>query len=313
MPKVTVLMPVYNAEKYLCEAISSILNQTLKDFEFLIINDGSTDGTAKILQSYRDPRIKIINNKKNLGLTKSLNKGLKAAKGEYIARMDADDISLPERLERQIEIAKKNPWIAVIATGVEFFVDAFNKKNIVDLGQSGNETELVEFGDLLKTNILAHGSVLFKKRNILALGGYNEKFEKAQDYDLWLRVAKQGKIIKLKEILYLKRLHFSNISLSNIKKQERYVEIIRRRNQLSKRNITRSNLKLQEYEYRTRIMLRLFSYASIFLKNNHCKEGIYLLLRSFIIYPSLSSLKQLVLVPLVIIYKSLLARVVNQK
>ena len=95
MPKVTVLMSVYNSEKFLRESINSILEQTFKDFEFLIINDGSTDSSREIILSYNDPRITLFDNKNNIGLTKSLNKGLDLAKGEYIARQDADDISLP--------------------------------------------------------------------------------------------------------------------------------------------------------------------------------------------------------------------------
>jgi glycosyltransferase involved in cell wall biosynthesis len=89
-PKITVLMPVYNGERYLRQAMDSILNQSVEDYEFLIINDGSTDRTLEILQSYKDPRIKVINNEGNIGLTAFLNRGLKIAKGEYIARMDAD-------------------------------------------------------------------------------------------------------------------------------------------------------------------------------------------------------------------------------
>jgi len=115
-PKVTVLMPVYNGEKYLNEAIDSILGQTFKDFKFLIINDGSTDGTADILKSYKDSRIKVTNNEKNIGLTKSLNKGLKMAKSEYIARMDADDISLPTRLQKQVEFMDSHPKVGVCGT-----------------------------------------------------------------------------------------------------------------------------------------------------------------------------------------------------
>ena len=115
-PKVTVLMSVYNGERYLHESIESILNQTFKDFGFLIINDGSTDNTPKILKSYKDQRIKIISNKNNLGLTKSLNKGIKLAKGEYIARQDVDDVSLSERLEKQVKFLNSYPSYAAVGT-----------------------------------------------------------------------------------------------------------------------------------------------------------------------------------------------------
>jgi glycosyltransferase involved in cell wall biosynthesis len=118
-PKVSVVMSVYNGEKYLCEAIDSILNQTFENFEFLIVNDGSTDRTLEILQSYRDPRIKVINNERNIGLTASLNKGLKIAKGEYVARMDADDVSFPHRLEQQKAFLDRNPRVAMVGSWAE--------------------------------------------------------------------------------------------------------------------------------------------------------------------------------------------------
>jgi len=101
-PKISVIMSVYNGEKYLGEAIDSVLGQTFTDFDFIIVNDGSTDGSPGIIQSYRDERIRVINNEKNIGLTKSLNKAIKESGGEYIARQDADDISLPERFEEQV-------------------------------------------------------------------------------------------------------------------------------------------------------------------------------------------------------------------
>ena len=110
-PRVTALMSVFNGDKYLSEALESILNQTFTNFEFLIINDGSNDRTEDILKSYDDVRIRIINNDNNMGLAKSLNKGLRIARGEYIARMDADDISLPTRLARQVEFLDKNKHV----------------------------------------------------------------------------------------------------------------------------------------------------------------------------------------------------------
>ena len=110
-PKISVIMPVYNMEKFLAKAIDSILNQTINNFEFIIINDGSTDNSLNILKSYNDKRIKIINNSKNLGIAKSLNKGKEVAVGEYIARQDADDISEPDRFFHQLDYLNKNKWI----------------------------------------------------------------------------------------------------------------------------------------------------------------------------------------------------------
>ncbi|MDQ3072975.1 MAG: glycosyltransferase family 2 protein, partial [Bacteroidota bacterium] len=115
-PLVTVLTSVYNGEEYLREAIESILNQSFTDYEFLIVNDGSTDKTAEILAGYFDPRIRIIHNNKNKGLSFSLNSGLEASFGVYVARQDADDISLRDRLRKQVDFMEKNPQIHVCGT-----------------------------------------------------------------------------------------------------------------------------------------------------------------------------------------------------
>ena len=119
-PKVTLLMSVFNGQSYLKEAIESILNQTFEDFEFLIINDASKDNSLRIIQSFDDSRIKLVHNSDNIGLTKSLNKGIDLAKGEFIARMDCDDISLPERLSMQVSFIDKNPDIGILSSANNF-------------------------------------------------------------------------------------------------------------------------------------------------------------------------------------------------
>ena len=190
-------MSVYNGEKYLREAIDSILNQTFKDFEFLIINDGSTDSTAEILQSYQDPRIRVINNEKNIGLTKSLNKGLKLAKGEYIARMDADDISMPERLQEQVDMLEQKSGLGVVGT----------RHCVID--EKGNiKSEAKNYGNpvilrwkLLFNNVFTHSSVMMRKKAYEDSGGYNPEFEASQDYDLWSRIVKKWQIGLVPKIL----------------------------------------------------------------------------------------------------------------
>lgn len=207
-PKVTVLMSVYNGQKYLREAIDSILNQTFRDFEFLIINDGSTDRTAEILQSYHDPRIKIINNEKNIGLIESLNKGLELAKCEYIARMDADDISMPNRLSTQYAYMKSNPDLAICASSYEQIDENGNTIKTIK-GYLGCE-QLYYF--LTFANFLAHSTVLLKKSIVLKLKGYDDRVLHAEDYDLWYRVSRVGKIIQTDEILLKLRIHQDRIS-----------------------------------------------------------------------------------------------------
>jgi len=197
MAKVTVLMSVYNGEKYLREAIDSILKQTFKDFEFLIINDGSTDSTAEILKSYQDPRIKIINNEKNVGLTKSLNEGLKLAKGEYIARMDADDISMPERLQKQVNILERKPDLGVVGTWC-YIID---EKDNIKYEVKDDRNPVILRWKLLFDNVFVHSSVMMRKKAYEDNGGYNLELEASQDYDLWSRIAKEWQIGLVPRIL----------------------------------------------------------------------------------------------------------------
>ena len=128
MPKISVLMCVYNDEDWLKNSIDSIVNQTFTDFEFVIVNDGSTDNSLEIINSYSDDRIRIINNEENLGLPKSLNRGLNLCKSELIARMDADDISMNNRLEKQYKYLKKNKEIALIGGQAEYIDSDGSKK-----------------------------------------------------------------------------------------------------------------------------------------------------------------------------------------
>jgi len=214
-PKVTVIMSVYNGEKYLREAVDSVLRQTFKDFEFLIINDGSTDRTAEILQSYQDPRIKIINNEKNIGLTKSLNNGLKLAKGEYIARMDADDISMSDRLEKQIAIIEKHDNLGMVACWIKIISGNNNYVRDWQADREKNSPEEIYY-TLFFENCIAHSSVLFNKELVFKIGGYDESFQKSQDYELWSRLSKITKITKIKDVLVLRREHSVNTSFDLI-------------------------------------------------------------------------------------------------
>ena len=139
MPKISVIMPAYNAEQYISEAIESILGQTFADFEFIIIDDGSSDSTSGIIASYKDSRIRYFRNEKNLGIVGALNRGLALAAGEYIARMDADDISLPERFQTQCAYMEKHPDVGVCGTAIKVFgknmeeYDRFFSTNKADL------------------------------------------------------------------------------------------------------------------------------------------------------------------------------------
>jgi glycosyltransferase involved in cell wall biosynthesis len=215
-PRVTVLTSIYNGEKYLREALDSILNQTFKDFEFLIINDCSTDKTAEILESYRDPRIRIVNNEENMGLTKSLNKGLKLANSEYIARMDADDISLPERLQKQVEFLDEHPEIGVLGTWIQW-IDENSKPSIIIRPPTAPG---VIGWFLIFENCVAHPSVMMRADVIIQLGFYNAEAIHAQDYDLWVRANFITRIANIPDTLVQLRVWEGSISSRQAQTQE---------------------------------------------------------------------------------------------
>ena len=195
-PKISVVMSTYNAERYLAEAIESILNQTFKDFEFIIINDGSTDDSSKIIKNYakKDKRIVVINNKENIGLIKSLNKGIKRAIGKYIARMDADDISMPNRFQVQFDFLEKNQDIFLVGTRA-FLIDDSGKR----LGKTHVKNDFKIIRKILESgnNCFIHSSIMFRKGSDVR---YREKAMHCEDYDLYLQ-------------LLLKRKKFSNIDM----------------------------------------------------------------------------------------------------
>ena len=208
-PKISVLMSIYNGAKYLKEAVDSILNQTFTNFEFIIINDGSTDATDAILKSYSDPRLKIIANPVNLGLTKSLNIGLNAARGEYIARQDTDDISLPNRLEIQFKFMENHKEISLVG-GSAILID--NQGEEIGRKIKPLEFSEIKFHSLLK-NPFFHPSFFFKKEVIKKNGGYNENFPFAQDYELTSRLIHSGlKTANLREPLIKYRVMENSIT-----------------------------------------------------------------------------------------------------
>lgn len=207
MPKISVIMPAYNAEKYIAEAIDSILGQTYGDFEFIILNDCSKDRTEEIILSYTDPRIVYLKNEKNMGVAATLNRGLSAAKGEYIARMDADDISLSMRFEKQVAYLDENPKIAVLGCNVE----CFEGGKILSTGGSSSDPVQMRV-DMFFACGLAHPSVMTRRAVIGELGGYDPEFEGLEDYELWCRVLENHQITTLPEILLRYRVHNAQVT-----------------------------------------------------------------------------------------------------
>lgn len=218
MPKISVIMPTYNAETYVREAIESILNQTFADFEFLILDGGSKDKTIEIIESYNDDRIKIY---KNCGtIPQSLNKGIKEATGEYIARMDADDISLPNRLKKQLNVLQKNKDIAILGTKAQILHNNHLIDNFFNAAFYNKKPKIFDIGiiDTLNTCVLCHPTVMFKKSLIYKHKlYYNENIKASEDQELWCKAILIVRICNLNEVLLQYRLHQNNAS--TVKKQ----------------------------------------------------------------------------------------------
>ncbi len=226
-PAVTVLMTVYNGSRYLRSSLEAVLEQTFRDFEFLIIDDCSSDDSVAVVRSYPDPRIRLICNEKNLGQTASLNKGLRFAHAPWVARMDADDLAFPTWLARQYEFAQRHPeHAAVSAQAVVIDQDNRIKKTL----EAGVSPEAVMVKALTASPVNHVGS-LMRKDTVLAAGGYDERYKIAADYDLWCRLLAQGeKLISTPDTLVAIRFHLSSISIRESKSVMYFelVEVIRR-------------------------------------------------------------------------------------
>ena len=213
MPALRVLMPAYNAERYVGEAVRSILEQTFADFEFVIIDDGSTDRTGEILAEWaaRDSRIRLIR-RPNTGYLHALNEGLALCSGELVARMDADDVALPERFERQIRYLREHPECLAVGCGM-LRIDA-DGDLICEEPMPPAHDEIEE--RLLKgLGALPHPSAMIRREAMLAVGGYREAYYGAEDHDLWLRLAERGRLANLPEPLLKCRIHPENFTFAN--------------------------------------------------------------------------------------------------
>ena len=209
---VSVIMPVHNGEAYLREAIGSILNQTFRDFELILIDDASDDHTPEIIKEYADTRIRILTNAGNQGLTRNLNRAVDIAEGRYIARMDADDIALPERLARQVAFMEKHPDHGLCGTWAKTF-GAYEEP--VNFPTRHEELKCC----LLFQNPVVHPSVMFRAAIIKKIR-YDETLRVAQDYELWQRIARHTKIANLPEYLLRYRVHETSTSSTRQAQQE---------------------------------------------------------------------------------------------
>lgn len=200
-------MPIYNGEKYLREAIDSILKQSFADFEFLIVNDGSIDRTVQTISSYKDPRIRLVENDKNLGLINTLNKGFELSRGEYIVRMDCDDISLPERLKEQVDFMESNEDVGV--SGTWFFTIGDSQTKVARYPDDQNSIRC----GLLFNSVLAHPTIIIRKKDFYKNKLYYDPFfPHAEDYELWVRAIQFFKISNIRKVLLLYRIHPEQIT-----------------------------------------------------------------------------------------------------
>jgi glycosyltransferase involved in cell wall biosynthesis len=237
-PKVSVILPVYNCEKYIGEAIKSILNQTLQDFELIIINDGSTDNSLEVIKSITNKSNKVnIIDQENTGLIGALNNGLLAAKGEYIARMDADDISFPHRFELQAKLLDENPIVGVCGTSTESF-GAANGVNI----RSSNNDDLQSI--LLFWPPFSHPTIMFRRsvledNNII----YDINFKHCEDFAMWSDLAKVCQFSNVTDVLLKYRVHDEQISsiMSEDVKQKHH--------EICAKNLSVYNIELMQSDF----------------------------------------------------------------
>jgi glycosyltransferase involved in cell wall biosynthesis len=207
-PRVSVILCAFNNEATIAQSVDGILGQSYTDFELIVIDDASTDRTPEVLAGYADPRLIRVRNASNLGPYRSANKGLKLARGEYIARHDADDVSLPDRFRLQVARMDESPELALLGTSYRV------------IGRTGQilETSLLPTQDRelrerqSRGNVFLHGTVMMRRSAIERAGGYREYFPVSQDYDLFLRLSELGEIANLAEPLYLFRFHSESIT-----------------------------------------------------------------------------------------------------
>jgi glycosyltransferase involved in cell wall biosynthesis len=224
LPRLSVLLPVYNAESWVGEAIASIIGQTYSEFELIVVDDGSTDRSAEVIRSFRDDRIRFVS-RENRGFAASLNEGLALARADLIARHDADDVSKPERFRKQVDYLDRNPDTVLLGTNYEM-ID-------VDGKSIGTTNLFTNPGDLkiaqVFSNQFCHGSVVFRRSVALQAGGYRAVANPAEDYDLFARLARDSRVANLSESLYRWRVNPSGMSISMREAMDDQTRVIRER------------------------------------------------------------------------------------
>lgn len=233
MPKISVIMSAYNSEKYIAEAIDSVLNQTYSNFELIITDDASSDKTAGIISEFADPRIKMVKNEKNRGLTANLNSMIAIATGDYIARIDSDDVCRQDRLEKEIHFLERHKDIYMVCSYIRLFGN-----------RSGIQRKRIDWeyirADLLFENFVPHSTVMFRNDGKFK---YNEAFDGVEDYELWERMVGEGeKIAIIPKPLVNYRVHEEQLT------QGKNSKTIGMTNQVSRRALQRMDISLSDDE-----------------------------------------------------------------
>lgn len=240
-PTISVIMPVYNGLPFVREAVESLCRQTLRDIEILVLDDGSTDGTAEYLQSVNDPRVKVERLPKQ-GYVPLLNRGLQQAQGRFIARMDADDVSLPERLELQLQYLEQNPDVAVVGCQA-LEIDETGQ----ELGPREYPTSPTQIWYRLTTRVpLLHPGVLVRREAVEAAGRYEVGYTTAEDYDYWWRLAEWGRIANLDQVLVRYRIHSKSVTFSQTQRQSEIAQEICIRH-LTERELAQTREEARDY------------------------------------------------------------------
>lgn len=230
-PMVSVLMPVYNGRDYLRPAVDSLLNQTFRDIEIVIVNDGSSDDSQEIIESYKDPRIVLIN-QKNQGVARSLNNGLKVAKGKYIRRHDADDISTPDSIQKQVAFLENNLDYVMVCNQQAFMTSngkiARNfrlPQNRYFEGKKWKELTLDDFKPD-RASLVVHGTACYRRQEVLDMGCYRPEFIVSEDNDLWMRLLEKYKIAILNECTYFMRIHGQSATNRHANKIQHFRDLL---------------------------------------------------------------------------------------
>lgn len=220
MPKVSVIMPAYNAENYIAEAIDSILAQTFRDFELIVLDDCSTDNTSRIILNYEDSRLIYLKNEKNMGVAATLNRGLETARGMYIARMDADDIAMPDRLARQVAVMDEKGNIIACGSNAILFGEV-PEGSKTDMPLEDKEIRL----RMAISNPFVHPTMMLRKE---AVGEtrYDSSFDGREDYRMWMVLSQKGQMMNLPETLLRYRIHKGQVTQSvDVTKEQKHYRL----------------------------------------------------------------------------------------